>query len=505
MSTLARITRSSLVEIAQGFLLEKLWPTQLQTLQIVEAKDLILQSCHSSGKSRSLAALALAFCLKYPGARVLVVSSGERALQHQFFNELEVVFGRIRHYLPDAKMLRLELRLGSGFGDIIGISSDNPVRFQGYHAPAGLLVIVDEASHLEQPVFEALESTLASGGVTRFVLAGNPTRTSGVFFSLARKPGDWALQQIDAWATPNMIAAGIKSSADLSRSTAKDKYPGALSIPFLKSRLKRYGADSIWWKIRALGQFADNVSGQLFGIDDIFYSFENQLDYGNGAEVVVGVDPSGAGADAYCALGQRGDLVEYCFRKEGRLDTVRTTDELIVELETAYPTSLKTLVIETDGLGGVAFNYAAKELAERPLWAVEGLSSAGKPNSGDHQNARSERYSLLAERFRDRTIAVRLPFEQREDLANELLAIRQATSRASGRLIIEAKDQIKTRLGHSPDYADALSLLGGYDYNRDRGELLDEPRPRFTGMVPEISAMLREELERDDSGLDFTM
>src|SRR5262249_369296 len=57
-----------------------------------------------------------------------------------------------------------------------------PEALQGFHAER-LLFIIDEASGIDDPVFEVAEGALSTPGAI-VVMAGNPTRTSG-FFSRA--------------------------------------------------------------------------------------------------------------------------------------------------------------------------------------------------------------------------------------------------------------------------------------------------------------------------------
>ena len=62
-------------------------------------------------------------------------------------------------------------------------SKDNPESLQGFHAPAGrLLFLLEEASGVDDVVFEVARGALASQGA-KVVMVGNPTRNSGYFYS----------------------------------------------------------------------------------------------------------------------------------------------------------------------------------------------------------------------------------------------------------------------------------------------------------------------------------
>jgi len=58
----------------------------------------------------------------------------------------------------------------------IGLSSNEGVRFQGWHGK--ILVVIDEAPGVRPDIYEAIEG-IRAGGDVRILALGNPTLASG--------------------------------------------------------------------------------------------------------------------------------------------------------------------------------------------------------------------------------------------------------------------------------------------------------------------------------------
>ena len=83
----------------------------------------------------------------------------------------------------------------------IGFSAGKPESFQGFHGD-NILVIVDEGSGVEQPIYDAIESL----GYTSLLVLGNPIRATGHFRTLydqavAGTPG-YAAHRLTAFDSP---------------------------------------------------------------------------------------------------------------------------------------------------------------------------------------------------------------------------------------------------------------------------------------------------------------
>jgi hypothetical protein len=111
------------------------------------------------------------------------------------------------------------------------------------------------------------------------------------------------------------------------------------------------------------------------------------------------------------------------------------------------------IVIDDGGLGGGVVDRL-RELG----WGVRSVSFGQKPvDERRFVNARAEMYWQLREWIAAEAALSTAPAEISDELLADLTAAKYETA-SDGRILIEAKKEIKRRLGRSPDLADALAL-----------------------------------------------
>jgi hypothetical protein len=126
---------------------------------------------------------------------------------------------------------------GNGW-QALGFSTTSIERASGQHC-AQLLVIVDEASGVEEEIWDAIESL----GYERLIAIGNPIRAEGRFVDLIRQADRDAADGI-----PSRLAVkAIKIPSTESPHALLDKSPwGIADRTWLESCYRRYGHDSLW-------------------------------------------------------------------------------------------------------------------------------------------------------------------------------------------------------------------------------------------------------------------
>jgi hypothetical protein len=179
-------------------------------------------------KSCSAAIIALWWFTAWVDAVVVMTSTTGRQLADILWRELRLQFSRSQRRLPvdDPLLQRFQhLRtfpidgepsllaqngLKSGHRVINGFSAKEGVAAAGISG-AHLLYLVDEASGVEQHIFDAIIGNMAGGG-GRLVLFGNPTRCEGEFFdafntkhAVEGKPGGYHTLTISSEESPNVI------------------------------------------------------------------------------------------------------------------------------------------------------------------------------------------------------------------------------------------------------------------------------------------------------------
>jgi hypothetical protein len=111
-------------------------------------------------------------------------------------------------------------------------SKDNPEALQGFHED-NLLFVIEEASGIEDIVFEVAQGALSTPGA-KVVMCANPTRTSGYFYDThhALRP---------RWKTMRV------NSEDVPRARGH-----------IEDIIAKYGKDSNAYRVRVLGEFPDD-------------------------------------------------------------------------------------------------------------------------------------------------------------------------------------------------------------------------------------------------------
>jgi len=120
-----------------------------------------------------------------------------------------------------------------------------PENLAGYHDDY-MMVVVDEASGLDEEMFPVLDGAVSTGIVCVQILISNPTRTDGTFWASHCK---------------NNVAQ------DYYQIHVKPEDSTRMSPKWIQSMINKYGAKSPVVKVRCLGEFANLVDGQLIELD----------------------------------------------------------------------------------------------------------------------------------------------------------------------------------------------------------------------------------------------
>jgi len=189
------------VQFAHQILRHDTWSAQDDILRAIrDYPRVAVKGCHGSSKTFAIAEAVLWWLARWKNG--VVITTGPSWTQVK-----EIVWGEIRKaaarsIFPYPTPSQTELRLATG-AHAIGLSTDEAVRFQGFHGEH-LLVIVDEAPGLRADIWEAIEGARA-GGDAHVVALGNPTIAGGVFYdAFTSNRAGWKLFTIDAFATPNL-------------------------------------------------------------------------------------------------------------------------------------------------------------------------------------------------------------------------------------------------------------------------------------------------------------
>lgn len=295
---------------------------------------------------------------------------------------------------------------------------NNTEALAGVHATL-VIYIVDEASGVPQQVFDVIEGALTGNYI--FVMFSNPTRTSGTFYDSHNSKKEF-------YKTLHF---------DSSRSSNVDK-------KYVEKMARKYGEDSDVYRVRVKGNFPSADSDALIPIGDIEAAINNS-EVDSSGPMVWGVDVARYGDDSSVLCKRKGRKVAPLEQRR-QLSTMQVASWIAGEYKQAKEKP-KTIFVDVIGVG--AGVYDRLEQLGLPVMPA---NVSEKSDSDDIFNKRSEIYSTLRDEFK---LGLSIPDD--EDLVGEISAIKYGFS-PTGKLQVEKKEELKKRLGRSPDKGDALAL-----------------------------------------------
>lgn len=349
--------------------------------------------------------------------------------------------------------LRLENADEPRLGFAVGRTArpEQPEALQGLHSP-NALIVVDEASGVADSIFEVAAGVMSTPGAIT-VLAGNPTRMSGMFRDTHLRPGF-----CERWSRHHVSSEEVDRAAH-----------------HIEDIAARYGRDSNAFRVRVLGEFPTRDDDSVISLAacEAAVRRAGQVEPIRSVAPVWGLDVARFGDDRSALAKRCGNVLLEPVKAWQNKDT----------MQTAYL---------------VQDEYAACDLDDRPAriyvdvigvgaGVVDRMRELGLPvtgiNVGEAAPA-NERYS----RFRDE-----LWFRGREWLLNGTSVLVDDRSliaelcepkysfAATGKIVVERKQDLKDRGLPSPDLADAFLLtFAGGEHRR-----AEKPKEkRYSGRKP---------------------
>ena len=427
-----------------------LWPVQAEILKSVrDNARTAVRSCHGIGKTFTAAMCILWFVYTHPKAIVLSTAPTWRQVEKLIWKEIrsayrEAVIPLGGNLLPKTP----ELHLIHDEWYAAGLSTNEPDRFQGFHEEH-ILVIVDEAAGVNLEIFEAIEGILTSSGA-RLLLIGNPTAIGTPFYDAFTKPG-YQTFHVSAFDTPNFTEYGI-TSEDIANDTWQEKaqgipYPRLITPQWVSDRFKTWGENSAPYQVRVMGNFPTQGEDTLIPLLWIELAMERWEEAAEGKEVQLGVDVAAYGSDKTVIAVRKGNkLTEMQVYSQ---KSTRETAGLVQQAARANNT--RRISVDEIGIGrGVV------DSLEEDGYEGVGVNVAEKSSDSErYHNLRAELWWGLRERLNPEKEPIALPPD--DELLSELASVKYKVD-ARGAIQIESKEDMKKRLGHSPDRADAVVL-----------------------------------------------
>lgn len=407
----------------------ELWSKQREVVESVwHHTRTAVRSCHGVGKTYTAAATALAFLLAFPHSRVITTAPTFTQVENLLWREINSMAARSIITLPASNATKLEIA-PDWFA--IGLSTDRPERFQGQHAEH-ILLIVDEASGVDDLIYEAGEGYLTSSHA-RLLLIGNPTQVSGQFHrAFNSERAQWNTIHISAYDSPNLTDEPV--SDKLQRHL--------ISSEWVEQHRILWGEDSVAYAVRVLGDFpstADNTVVGIKAVDDA--QARTSADAG---PTVVSCDVARFGSDETVIALRTGNKIRIVESFYGQ----RTTHTAGACLRIARENDADWITIDDAGVGGGVTDILV-EAEEFKIHAFNGGERAIEED--EYPNRRSEAWFAFADTL------PRIDLDPDAQLAGDLTSPTYKLD-SRGRRVVEQKADTKKRLKRSPDRADAVLM-----------------------------------------------
>jgi len=410
---------------------------------LVERRRLAVHGPHGIGKTTMAAWFALWFLVVHESdAKVVTTASAWRQLTFYLWPE-------IHKWARSAAwdVLGMEMREGRelldrgirlpGSREAFAVASDNPAFIEGAHA-SHLAYIFDEAKMIPAATWDAAEGAFSTGDAYAFAIS-TPGEQSGRFYEIcARKPG------FEDWEVIHVTLDEFVASGRISRQWVQD-------------RARQWGEHAAVYQQRVLGQFADSAETQIIPLSWVEAAIErwHALE-GHGptdSPYVFGVDPAHLGPDQTAIARRRGQVIEN-LQTYARADTMQTAGRIKALLD-SYPGA--QAYVDTIGIGAGVVDRL-REMG-CPVVSVDVRTRSPLSDSTGlmrFKNLRSALWWRLREAL-DPANPRALALPPNNQLIGDLTAPTWSYT-STGEVIVESKDDLRKRLGRSPDIGDAVCL-----------------------------------------------
>lgn len=324
-------------------------------------------------------------------------------------------------------------------------TATKPENMQGFHEDH-MLIIVDEASGVADPIMEAILGTL-SGADNKLLMCGNPNRLEGVFY-------DSHNADRDKYSTHHV------SSFDSKRTNKEN----------IDMLLRKYGQDSDVARVRIYGDFPKGALDGFISMETVEYAMKIPIDEERLKTVKtlsLGVDVARFGDDSTILFPKMGDCwLKY--EKYSKQDTMATVGRIIQCCKRyikEYENIQKCIVkVDDTGVGGGVTDRLKEVIREERLpIRIIPVNNGESADDEYYFNLGAELWGNMKEILEENMSCVLqgkkpiiyLPYDDEliKQLSNRKYKI---TSR--GKIQLESKEDMKKRGIGSPDIADACIL-----------------------------------------------
>jgi phage terminase large subunit len=440
-STLQRWHDDAVAFVVENFGVEP-YPWQRDALRRIAKREchrLAMKASKGPGKTAVLAWIVLWFLTTRPEAKIGATSITETNIDGNLWPELskwlsrstflsgQFAWSRTRvSRRSDPSKWFAEKRTWPKSGD----TQAQADALAGLHAD-NVMFVLDESGGIPQGVMVTAEAVLANlgpGNDAKVLQAGNPTHTTGPLYRACTQ--DRHLWEI-------VTITGDPENPNRSPN---------ISMEWAQQQIASYGRSNPWVMVNVLGEFPPSSINALLGVEEVERAMRRRLptDRYNWAQKRLGVDVARFGDDRTVLFPRQGFMSWAPVEMRGA-DTVQ-----IVSRVAHNVTRWNCEMVFVDN--SFHWGNGVVDLLGHQGSPVMPVNFADPGTTPRFKNIRSEMWMKMAEWVK---AGGQLPAAC-PALVAEL--IEPTYTFLGGLFVLEPKDEIKKRLGYSPDLADALAL-----------------------------------------------
>lgn len=440
--------------------------------QVLEAyphhKRLALKACKGPGKTTCLAWIAWNYLLTRPKPNILATSISGDNLKDGLIKEMS----KWHSMMPQAMQAmftitntRVEARqdprnwfFSARTWPKSGTSEEQADTLAGFHEEY-TMAILDEAGGIPDSVMAAAEGALSTGTEGHIIIAGNPTHRSGPLFrACTTEKRLWKVWEINS--DPDDPNHNSRVKADWAR-----------------EQIEKYGRDHPYVLVNVLGQFPPHSFNALIGDDEVaeaqnrMYRDVDLITYPR----ILGIDVARMGDDK-SVIARRHGWQMYPFIARRNVES----GQMGARLTNHAWEDFRADAAFIDGTGGFGLTWydCLRDLGRTAI----PIGFATKATQDDrYYNKRAEIYFEFVQWIKQGGALPRPDTEEARNLAKAL--VNTTFTHKGDRMILEDKDDVKAKIGFSPDEADAAALTFSEPV-KPRASSSFHARPSYNATTP---------------------
>ncbi|MEU1445499.1 hypothetical protein [Streptomyces mirabilis] len=431
------------------------WSKQREIMESVrDHRRTAVRSAHGVGKSHTASLVASWWLDTHPPGEAFVVTSAPT------FAQVRAILWRyIRRVHRRGKLAGRVNQTEWHLEDELVAFGRKPAdhdesAFQGIHARY-VLVILDEAGGIPEQLWVAADA-LTTNADCRILAIGNPDNPASHFRKVCIPGSGWHVIGISAFDSPNMTGETVPEPVA----------QALVGREWVEEKAREWGEDNPLYQSKVLGEFAEDAPNRVVRASDIArcrIDPETKMTAADLEPVELGVDVGGGG-DETVIRERRGRRAG----REWRAHTDRPEKIAPLVLRAIEESGATAVKVDSIGIGfgviGELRNLGGQGAHRARIVGVNVGEKSAQPDK--FKNLRAEIWWEVARGLSERQGWDLSSAENADTTVAQLLEPLWEVD-AQGRIFVEPKDEIRKRLGRSPDNADAL-LLAFYSGARTR-------------------------------------